>query len=121
MFDLHRPLRAGRARFARAASRFAFRSQVLARANSCRIWAGRARHVGRGSGFGARTRQTGQVPGSDPGTHRTRPQPHPGPQGEEYEALKMARRHAGERDAFAENLLEKVGHKNLPFLDDPFR
>ena len=68
----------------------------------------RARHVGRGGGL-------------RPRFHRTRPQPHPGPQGEEYEALKMARRHAEERDTFAENLLEKVGHKNLPFLDDPFR
>lgn len=51
---------------------------------------------------------------------RRRPEPQPGPQGEEYEALKMSRRADDQREAFAENVIKKVGHKNLPFLDDPF-
>jgi hypothetical protein len=51
---------------------------------------------------------------------RKRPEPRPGPQGEEYEAMQMARRAAEEREAFAENMIKKVGHKNLPFLDDPY-
>jgi hypothetical protein len=53
-------------------------------------------------------------------TRRQRLQPHPGPQGEEYEALQMERRHQAEQERFAENVIKKVGHKNLPFLDDPF-
>jgi hypothetical protein len=52
--------------------------------------------------------------------HRRRPEAQPGPQGEEYEALQMARRAAVERGAFAENMIKKIGHKNLPFLDDPY-
>jgi hypothetical protein len=52
--------------------------------------------------------------------HRKRPTPQPGPQGEEYEALKMSRRAANEREAFAENMIRKEGHKSHPFLDDPF-
>jgi hypothetical protein len=51
---------------------------------------------------------------------RRRRDPQPGPQGEEYEALKMARRAADEREAFAENMIRKVGHESHPFLDDPF-
>lgn len=47
--------------------------------------------------------------------------PQPGAQGEEYEALKMSRRAADEHDAFAENMIGKVGHKSHPFLDDPFK
>jgi hypothetical protein len=46
--------------------------------------------------------------------------PHPGPQGEEYDALQMEREWQDERGRFAENVIKKVGHKNLPFLDDPF-
>jgi hypothetical protein len=52
--------------------------------------------------------------------HRRRREPQPGPQGEEYEALKMARRAAEKREAFSENLIRKEGHKSHPFLDDPF-
>ena len=52
--------------------------------------------------------------------HRERVAPHAGPQGEDYEALKMERRARDEREDFAENVIKKVGHKNLPFLDDPF-
>lgn len=52
--------------------------------------------------------------------HRVRREPQPGPQGEEYEALKMSRRAADEREAFAENIIRKEGHKSHPFLDDPF-
>ena len=52
--------------------------------------------------------------------HRKRPEPQPGPQGEEYEALKMSRRAADERADFAENMIRKVGHEKHPFLDDPF-
>jgi hypothetical protein len=51
--------------------------------------------------------------------HRKRPESQPGPQGEEYEALKMSRRAANEREAFAENIIRKDGHKSHPFLDDP--
>ncbi len=46
--------------------------------------------------------------------------PQVGPQGEEYEALEMERRWQEERDRYGENLIKKVGHKNLPFLDDPY-
>jgi hypothetical protein len=53
--------------------------------------------------------------------HRRPPEPHVGPQGEEYEILKAERRHADERAAFAENVIKKFAHKNLPFLDDPYR
>jgi hypothetical protein len=52
--------------------------------------------------------------------HRRRQEPQPGPQGEEYEALQMARRAEAKREAYAENVIRKVGHKHLPFLDDPF-
>jgi hypothetical protein len=52
---------------------------------------------------------------------RKRPEAQPGPQGEEYEALKMARRAAEDRNAFAESLVEKAGHRDNPFLDDPYR
>ncbi len=51
---------------------------------------------------------------------RKKPESHAGPQGEEYEALKMARRAADEREALAENMIRKVGHESHPFLDDPF-
>jgi hypothetical protein len=47
-------------------------------------------------------------------------EPHPGLQGEEYEAQQMARRAAERREAFAENVIKKFGHKALPFLDDPY-
>ena len=46
--------------------------------------------------------------------------PHVGLQGEEYDALQMERRWQEERGRFAENVIKKVGHKNLPFLDDPY-
>ena len=51
-----------------------------------------------------------------------RPQvvPHVGPQGEEYDALQMEREWQEKRGQFAENVIKKYGHKNLPFLDDPF-
>ena len=52
--------------------------------------------------------------------HRPRIAPHPGPQGEDYEALRMERRSQADRERFAENVIKKVGHKNLPFLDDPY-
>ncbi len=45
---------------------------------------------------------------------------HPGPQGEEYEALQMDQRWQEQRRRFAQNVIKKVGHKNLPFLDDPY-
>jgi len=51
---------------------------------------------------------------------RPRPEPRPGPQGEEYEALKMARRADEERRVFADRLAEKAGRKDHPFVDDPF-
>ena len=47
-------------------------------------------------------------------------EPHIGPQGEEYDALQMERRWEDERGRFAENVIKKYGHKNLPFLDDPY-
>jgi hypothetical protein len=46
--------------------------------------------------------------------------PHVGPQGEDYDALQMERRWQEERGRFAENVIKKTGHKNLPFLDDPY-
>jgi hypothetical protein len=52
--------------------------------------------------------------------HRKRREAQPGPQGEEYEALKMSRRAAHDRETFAENVIRKEGHKSHPFLDDPF-
>jgi hypothetical protein len=51
---------------------------------------------------------------------RERVASHPGPEGEEYEALAMERRWQEQRESFAENVIKKVGHKNLPFLDDPY-
>jgi hypothetical protein len=53
--------------------------------------------------------------------HRKPVTSHVGPQGEEYDALQMERQWQDERGRFAENVIKKVGHKNLPFLDDPFR
>jgi len=53
--------------------------------------------------------------------HRKHIEAQPGPQGEEYEALKVARHAAEEREAFSENVIKKFGHKNLPFLDDPYK
>jgi hypothetical protein len=32
----------------------------------------------------------------------------------------MARRARDRRGRFANNLIKKVGHKNFPFLDDPY-
>jgi hypothetical protein len=32
----------------------------------------------------------------------------------------MERRWQEERGCFAENVIKKYGHKNLPFLDDPY-
>jgi hypothetical protein len=46
--------------------------------------------------------------------------PHVGPQGEEYDALQIEQRWQDERERFAENVIKKYGHKNLPFLDDPY-
>jgi hypothetical protein len=46
--------------------------------------------------------------------------PHVGPQGEEYDALQMERQWQEERGRFAENVIKKTAHKNLPFLDDPY-
>ena len=51
---------------------------------------------------------------------RERVAPHVGPQGEEYEALQMERQWEADRGRFAENVIKKFGHKNLPFLDDPY-
>jgi hypothetical protein len=51
---------------------------------------------------------------------RERIAPHAGPQGEDYEALQMEQRFDAGRERFAENVIKKVGHKNLPFLDDPY-
>jgi hypothetical protein len=52
---------------------------------------------------------------------RTPVVPHAGPQGEEYEALQMERRWVEQRGQFTENVIKKFAHKNLPFLDDPYR
>jgi hypothetical protein len=46
---------------------------------------------------------------------------HVGPQGEEYEILKMQQQRADQGAAFAENIIKKVGHRSVPFLDDPFK
>jgi hypothetical protein len=51
---------------------------------------------------------------------RTQRAAQPGPQGEAYEALKMARRAEEERRAFANRLVEKGGRREHPFLDDPY-
>lgn len=51
---------------------------------------------------------------------RRRPEPHVGPQGEEYEAFKMAQRAEEARRAFADRLVEKGGRRDHPFLDDPY-
>jgi hypothetical protein len=51
---------------------------------------------------------------------RKRVAPHAGPQGEEYEAGQMEARWQEQRGRFAQNVIKKVGHKNLPFLDDPY-
>ena len=52
--------------------------------------------------------------------HRPGLEPTPGPQGEEYEALKMERRADAAHRAFTENVIRKFGHAYLPFLDDPY-
>ncbi len=52
---------------------------------------------------------------------RPKVEPHVGPQGEEYEILKMQQQQADQGAAFAENMIKKVAHRSLPFLDDPFK
>jgi hypothetical protein len=42
------------------------------------------------------------------------------PQGEEYEIERAQRQAQKERDAYAESLIEKAGHRGYPFLKDPF-
>ncbi len=44
----------------------------------------------------------------------------PGLQGEEYEIEKAEREAQKERDRFADSLVEKAGHRQFPFLKDPF-
>ncbi len=51
--------------------------------------------------------------------HRQGP-PRPSRQGEEYEIEKAQREAQKQRDRFAASLLEKVGHRQYPFLKDPF-
>jgi hypothetical protein len=51
---------------------------------------------------------------------RERVASHPGPQGEAYEAQQMELRWQEQHGRFAQNIIKKVGHKNLPFLDDPY-
>ena len=51
---------------------------------------------------------------------RRKEAPHIGPQGEEYEILKAQQARAEQGEAFAENMIRKVGHRSLPFLDDPY-
>ena len=41
-------------------------------------------------------------------------------QGEEYEIAKAEREARKERERFAASLLEKAGHRQYPFLKDPF-
>jgi hypothetical protein len=48
---------------------------------------------------------------------RKKPVPHPGPQGEDYEAVKMTRQAQKEQQALAESLIKKG---SIPFLDDPY-
>jgi len=43
-----------------------------------------------------------------------------GAQGEEYEIEKAEREAQKDRDRFANSLLEKAGHRQYPFLKDPF-
>jgi hypothetical protein len=50
---------------------------------------------------------------------RPKSEPHVGPQGEEYEILKMQQQRANEGEAFAENMIKNAGHRGSPFLDDP--
>ncbi len=52
---------------------------------------------------------------------RQKVEPHVGPQGEEYEILKMQQQLADQDAAFAENIIKKAGHRSLPFFDDPFK
>ncbi len=54
-----------------------------------------------------------------PKKHGTQPQPHPGPQGEEYEILKAQQAARSAADRFAQDLLEHAGHLAYPFLRDP--
>ena len=51
--------------------------------------------------------------------HRRKP-PQPYLQGEEYEIAKAEREAQRQRERFAESLIEKAGHKNYPYLKDPF-
>jgi hypothetical protein len=51
---------------------------------------------------------------------RRRPERVIPPQGEEYEIEKAEREAQKERDAYAESLIEKAGHRSYPFLKDPF-
>jgi hypothetical protein len=51
---------------------------------------------------------------------RRRQKLRPGVQGEEYEIEKAQRQAQHERDRFANSLLEKAGHRQYPFLKDPF-
>lgn len=41
-------------------------------------------------------------------------------EGEEYEIERAEREAQRNRDRYAESLLEKAGHRNYPFLEDPF-
>ena len=50
--------------------------------------------------------------------HRRKPPPYL--QGEEYEIVKAEREAQRQRERFAESLIEKAGHRNYPFLKDPF-
>jgi hypothetical protein len=51
---------------------------------------------------------------------RHRQKPGPGLQGEEYEIEKAEQEAQKERDRFANSLVEKAGHRQYPFLKDPF-
>ena len=51
---------------------------------------------------------------------RHRVKARPGLQGEEYEIEKAEREAQKERDRFADSLVEKAGHRQFPFLKDPF-
>jgi hypothetical protein len=51
---------------------------------------------------------------------RHRRKPGPGLQGEEYEIEKAQRQAQRERDRFADSLIEKAGHRQYPFVKDPF-
>jgi hypothetical protein len=55
-----------------------------------------------------------------PWFRRRRPKAIIPPQGEEYEIEKAERQAQKGRDAYAESLIEKAGHRSFPFLKDPF-